>query len=56
MMAYILLLAVWDGGEWSVMESNWRFRKQETCQVVATQLMKKQPKIKHYRCIERTSV
>ena len=56
MMAYILLLAVWDGSEWAVMQSEWQFRKQEVCQVVATRLMKAQPNIKHYRCIQRTEV
>ena len=56
MITYILVLALWDGSEWAVMQGDWRFRKQEVCQVVAAQLMQKQPKIKHYRCIERTSV
>ena len=56
MITYILVLALWDGSEWAVMQSEWHFRKQEVCQVVGKKLTQKHDKVKHYRCTQRTRV
>lgn len=61
MIEWILLMAVWDGSEWGVMQSEMRFRKQEVCQYSAEQAIKniktKRPKWDiRYRCVKRTNV
>ena len=56
MQYVILLVALWDGSEWRVSQSDIIFRKQEVCQLVAQKLMRKHEQIKHYRCVERTNV
>jgi len=56
MVHYILLIAMFSDGRWDVTASEFVFRKQEVCQVVAEKLKQKHKQIKHYRCVERTNV
>ena len=56
MQYVILLVALWDGSEWRVTQSDIIFRKQEVCQLVGEKLKSKHKEIKHYRCVERTNV
>lgn len=56
MVHYILLIAAFSGGEWTVQQSDYIFRKQELCQVVGETLKQKHDAIQHYRCVERTQV
>jgi hypothetical protein len=56
MLHYVLVMAMWDGSEAAVRESEFIFRKQEVCQLVAQKLMLKHPQIKAYRCVKRHKV
>lgn len=56
MVHYILIMALYSSGEWKVAQSDFIFRKQEVCQLVAEKLKQKHEQVKHYRCIKRTEV
>ena len=56
MIYYVLLVALWDGSEAAVRQSDMIFRKQEVCQLVGQKLTAKHDKVVDFRCIQRTNV
>ena len=60
MLHVVLTLAIWTSGEWQVIQSEWVFRKQNSCQFVANQMIErlkqKQPEWQVYwACTTRTN-
>lgn len=56
MIYYVLLVALWDGSEVAVRQSEMIFRKQEVCQLVGQRLTTKHEQVVDFRCIQRTNV
>jgi len=61
MLHIVLTLAIWDGSAWSAMQAGWIFRKQDSCQYVANEMIKKFKERKpewdiYWACTERTNV